>query len=117
MRHEDKKIGKIIEELTMYFFGIGGDHIASSIDKEENSVVITMESNYLPEYQEDLQRLTEYLNEPRNDSIEDIYWELAGAGDPGEGGQLLLLGAMLDKAEVVITEKKVHLKLYREAED
>ncbi len=117
MRHEDKKIGKIIEELTMYFFGVGANHIASAIIKEEEHFIITMESNFLPEYREDLQRLTEYLNEPRNDSIEDIYWELAGSGDPGESSQLLLLGAMLDKAEVVITEEKVSLKLYREAED
>ncbi|MBQ7776948.1 MAG: hypothetical protein IJ379_13615 [Lachnospiraceae bacterium] len=114
MTHEEKKIGKIVEELTMYFFGIGADHITSSIDRDGADVIITMESNYLPEYGEELSRLSEFLNEPKNDSVEDIYWELAGCGDPGESSQLLLLGMMLDKAEVTIEEDKVSLKLYKE---
>lgn len=114
MTHEEKKVGKIIEELTMYFFGIGADHITTAIDRDGMNVIITMESNYLPEYGEELKRLSEFLNEPKNDSVEDIYWELAGSGDPGESSQLLLLGMMLDKAEVNISEDKVSLKLYKE---
>ena len=54
------------------------------------------------------------LNEPKNDGVEDIYWELAGSGDPGESSQLLLLGMMLDKAEVNTVPDKVSLKLYKE---
>ena len=114
MTHEEKKVGKIVEELTMYFFGIGASCISSVIDREGNGVTITMECNYRPECREELDRLSEYLNEPKNDSVEDIYWELAGSGDPGESSQLLLLGMMLDKAEVTIGEDKVSLKLYKE---
>ena len=114
MTHEEKKIGKIVEELTMYFFSIGADHISSTIDKNGRDVIIKMECNYQPEYREDMSRLSEYLNEPKNDSVEDIYWELAGSGDPGESSQLLLLGMMLDKAEVDISDDKVSLKLYKE---
>lgn len=114
MTHEEKKVGKIVEELTMYFFSLGANHITSAIHRDENRVTITMESNYLPEYGEELTRLSEYLNEPKNDGVEDIYWELAGSGDPGEGSQLLLLGMMLDKAEVNIEEEKIRLKLYKE---
>lgn len=114
MTHEEKKIGKIVEELTMYFFSIGADHISSAIDKDGSGVNITMECNYQPEYRGELSRLAEYLNEPKNDGVEDIYWELAGSGDPGESSQLILLGMMLDKAEVDITEDKVCLKLYKE---
>ncbi len=114
MTHEEKKIGKIVEELTMYFFSIGADHISSTIDRAGKDVTIMMECNYLPEYKEDMNRLSEYLNEPKDDGVEDIYWELAGSGDPGESSQLLLLGMMLDKADVDITEDKVRLKLYKE---
>ncbi len=114
MTHEEKKIGKIVEELTMFFFGIGADHIESSIDRDGMDVVITFESNYWPEYREELNRLSEFLNEPKNDGVEDIYWELAGSGDPGETSQLLLLGMMLDRAEVSISDTKVNLKLYKE---
>lgn len=114
MTHEEKKVGKIVEELTMYFFGLGADNISSTINRDGRDVTITMECNYLPERREELNRLSEYLNEPKNDGVEDIYWELAGSGDPGETSQLLLLGMMLDEAEVNIGEDKVSLKLYKE---
>ena len=31
MTHEEKKIGKIVEELNMFFFGIGADDIKTDI--------------------------------------------------------------------------------------
>lgn len=114
MTHEEKKIGKIVEELTMYFFSIGADKITSGIERTGNQVIIRFESNYKKEYGYKLDSLEEYLNEPKNEGMEDIYWELAGSGDPGESSQLLLLGMMLDKAEVDIEENKVSLRLYKE---
>ncbi len=114
MTHEEKKVGKIIEELTMFFFSVGAEHIQTGIDREDNQVIITMESDYAADCEYALHHLKEYLNEPKNDSVEDIYWELAGSGDPGESSQLLLVGMMLDKAEVEITAEKVKLKLYKE---
>lgn len=114
MTHEEKKVGKIIEELTMFFFSVGAEHIQTGIDRTGNQVIITMESDYAPDREYGLLHLKEYLNEPKNDSVEDIYWELAGSGDPGESNQLLLLGMMLDKAEVDISPERVKLKLYKE---
>lgn len=114
MTHEEKKVGKIVEELTMYFFSIGADKITSGIERKGNQVVISFESNFREEYRNKLHSLQEYLNEPRNEGMEDIYWELAGSGDPGETSQLLLLGMMLDRAEVNIEDEKVSLKLYKE---
>ena len=43
----------------------------------------------------------------------DIYWELAGSGDPGETSQLLLIGMMIDRAEISIQENRVALTLFR----
>ena len=114
MTHEEKKIGKIAEELNMYFFGMGADDIKTQIRRNGSKVEILLESNYKQEYAYDMHRLKEYLNEPKNEALEDIYWDLAGAGDPGETSQLLLVGMMLDKAEVEITDEKVKLHLYKE---
>ena len=114
MTHEEKKIGKIVEELTMYFFGMGTDHIKTEIRRTGMQVEILLESNYEPEYAYNMHRLKEYLNEPKNEGLEDIYWELAGVGDPGEPSQLLLVGMMLDRADVEITDDKVKLHLYKE---
>lgn len=114
MTHEEKKVGKIVEELTMFFFSIGADDIKTELKRQDNQIEVLFESNYQPEYEENLHRLKEYLNEPKNEGMEDIYWELAGSGDPGESAQLLLIGMMLDKAEVEITGEKVRLHLYKE---
>ena len=117
MTHGEKKIAKIIEELTMYFFTVGADDIQSEIKLFGRDVVIDFRANYKAEYREMLHSLEKYLNEPKNEGIEDFYWELAGSGDPGETSQLLLVGMMIDKAEITIGEKEVILKLYKEMEE
>ena len=61
--------------------------------------------------------MEKYFNEPKNEGIEDFYWELAGSGDPGESSQLLLVGMMIDRAEINILDAEVELRLYKELED
>ena len=114
MTHGEKKIAKIIEELTMYFFTMGSDRIQSGIERDGNRVKITFASNYDPDNQEKLHHLEKYLNEPKNEGMEDFYWELAGSGDPGETSQLLLVGMMIDQAEITIGDAEVSLVLYKE---
>ncbi len=114
MIHEEKKIGKIVEELTMFFFALGADKMSSGIEKDGQKVVVTFRSNYQTDLEYKLERLEEYLNEPKNEGIEDIYWELAGSGDPGETSQLLLIGMMIDRAEIKRGDGEIELTLYKE---
>lgn len=117
MTHGEKKIAKIIEELTMYFFTVGAEDIRSGIRLSGRQVTITFQADYDPVYRDKLSHLEEYFNEPKNEGLEDFYWELAGSGDPGETSQLLLVGMMIDRAEIQIGEHRVSLKLYKEMED
>ena len=119
MRHTGKKIVKIIEELTMYFISIESDKIESSIHREENQYVIRFHSIFNPEYRENLNSLEKYLNTPRNEAMEDLYWELAGSGDPGETSQLLLVGMMIDEADVFIHDENnsIDVTLHRKIVD
>ena len=114
MVHEEKKVGKIIEELTMFFFTIGADRIQTGIEKSDKQVVIEFKANFNPEYADRVERLNQFLNEEKNEGMEDIYWELAGSGDPGETSQLLLIGMMIEKADVCVRETEVELRLYKE---
>lgn len=114
MVHEEKKIGKIIEELTMFFFAVGAEHISSVIERKGNEVKVTFCSDYLPKYEHNIHKLEEYLDEPKNEGMEDMYWELAGSGDPGETSQLLLIGMMIDRHEIKKHENEVELTLYKE---
>ena len=114
MVHEEKKVGKIIEELTMFFFTIGADKIQTGIEKSDKQVIIEFKANFNPAYADRVERLSQFLNEEKNEGMEDIYWELAGSGDPGETSQLLLVGMMIDKADVCVRETEVELRLYKE---
>lgn len=114
MTHGEKKIAKIIEELTIYFFAMGADDIRSGIRLADGWVIIDFQANYNSEYRHRVKKIYDYFNEPKNEGIEDFYWELAGSGDPGESSQLLLVGMMIDKADVEIGEDSVKLKLYKE---
>ena len=86
----------------------------SGIEYDGVSATITFSSNFLPENRDKVEELERYFNEPKNAGMEDIYWELAGSGDPGEPGQLLLLGMMVDRAEVMISEGFAEMTLYKE---
>ena len=115
MIHEEKKIGKIVEELTMFFFSVGSEKMSSGIEKEQDGVKITFCADYLPEYEHSIEKLEQYLNAEKNEGIEDCYWELAGSGDPGETSQLLLVGMMIDKFKVNKKANQIELTLYRKA--
>lgn len=116
MMHNEKKLANIVEELTMFFFTIGAAKVQSSIWIEEDQGCIELTSDYKAEYRDRLDSLEEYFNEPKNEGLVDFYWELAGSGDPGEANQLLLVGMMIDKAEVEISDDKATVRLYRKLE-
>ncbi len=116
MSHNEKKLANIIEELTMFFFSVGAKNIRSGIHVDDRFAEIEFTSDYQPEYSERLDSLVKYFNEPKNEALEDFYWELTGTGDPGESSQLLMVGMMIDKADVEIGDNQVRLKLYKELE-
>lgn len=113
MTHEEKKAAKIVEELTMFFFSLEAACIDTRIERQEDQVTISLESDFNPAYADRLADLDQYLNGQKNDGMGDIYWELAGSGDPGETSQLLLVGMMIDRADIELGADRVKLTLYR----
>lgn len=98
----------------MYFFTLGADELSSGIKLQKNRAVITFRANYNPENAHGIDTLEKYLNEPKNAAIEDVYWELAGSGDPGETSQLLLVGMMVDEYHMNRMENEVEIVLFKE---
>ena len=114
MKHEEKKLTKIVEELTIYFFSLGATKVKTEIERVEGKVEIVLRANYLPEYEPEIQELEDYFNtEQRNGGMEDIYWELAGTSEPGESNQMLLLAMMIDEYKMYRFKNEVELHLYR----
>lgn len=113
MTHEEKKTAKIVEEMTMFFFALEATYIDTRIERRKDQVVIRVEADFDPSYSDKLSHLDHYLNGQKNDGMEDIYWELAGSGDPGETSQLLLVGMMIDQASIDIQDDCVKMCLTR----
>ncbi len=116
MLQNEKKLANIIEELTRFFFSIGAKDICTKVHVEDHCAEIEITSDYQQKYNDKLESLMKYFNEPKNEALEDFYWELTGTGDPGESSQLLMVGMMIDKADVEIGEDQVRVKLYKEIE-
>ena len=114
MIHERRKVAKIVEELTIFFFSVGATKMNSSIEYDGSMANITFQSDFEVENRYKVMELEKYFNEPKNAGMEDIYWELAGSGDPGEPGQLLLLGMMVVRAAVTISEGFAEMTLYKQ---
>ena len=114
MTHEEKKTAKIVEELTMFFFALEASYIDTRIERKKQHVTIRLEADFHPSFAEKLAHLDHYLNGQKNDGMGDIYWELAGSGDPGESSQLLLVGMMIDRAVIELGADRVKLTLHRQ---
>ncbi len=111
MLHVEKKLAKIVEELTLFFFGIGGSDIQSSIIKGHHKAFIFFKSNYNKQLEHKLDDIEDILKGQKNEGMEDIYWELVGSGDPGEASQLWLIGIMVDEATIIREEGSITIKL------
>jgi hypothetical protein len=111
MRHEMKKIGRIIDELitSLLIEDTNELEIKIKTSNEETSIdIIDYNTHYTDE---EAQRLDQLLNEQRQHEIEEYYWQLAGETD--EGDELVLLSAMIDRAVVEIKDGNLHLELIR----
>ncbi len=111
MLHVEKKLAKIVEELTLFFFGLGGSDIHSTIKKVGHKAFISFKSNYNKQLEYKLEDIEAILKGQKNEGIEDIYWELVGSGDPGETSQLWLIGIMVDGATIIREKDYITIEL------
>lgn len=111
MRHEIKKIAKMVDELTTFFM----EHHPKSLNIKINDLpdreVIAVEAEALDHIEECINDLKQFLSYPREREMEEYYWELAGETDSSE--ELGLVGTMIDEATIGYDEEKVVIELIR----
>lgn len=111
MRHEIKKIAKMVDELTTFFM----EHHAKSLNIKINDLpdreVIAVEAVELDNLEACVGDLKSFLSYPREREMEEYYWELAGETDGSE--ELGLVGTMIDEATIGYDEEKVVIELIR----
>lgn len=108
-----KKITTIVDELTTFFFSVGSNDMVVKVKETPKGFDIFFASNFDAKMQRAVEHLEENLTRGRAPEIEESYWGLTGCGDSGDEHELLLVGAMIDSAEVHICEGYATLNLFR----
>lgn len=111
MRHETKKICKIVDEMTTYFLKEDTDEVDFKIKKSKEKTVVKI-IDYNTHYTEnDVQDLKECLNVQRQHEVEEYYWQLVGESDTE--AELTIVGVMIDEATVELVDGNLHVTLVR----
>ena len=102
MHHVKMKIAGIAHELITFFYAAGGTDFDIKIREDEEQHAIFFRSNYDEKHFPKIEQLIRYLNQGRRPAIEESYWGLAGGGDLQDESEMLLIGAMIDHADIKV---------------
>lgn len=111
MKSQRKRISKIVDELILYLFSMGATDISVNIQEREEDFKVYIKGNCLEVEAKKFERLKKALKTPKQEEVEEYYWELAGNADGGT--ELSLVGMMIDKAEVNWNAGQLDITLFR----
>lgn len=110
MKHVKKRIAKIVDELTTYFFSMGATDININLKDEKEYYKISLKCNYTKD-QGKIDKLIKYLKCAKQEEMEEYFWELAGDCDVDT--ELTLVGMMTDEAEIDINGNQIEVNLIK----
>ncbi|MDF2676644.1 MAG: hypothetical protein K0Q97_949 [Bacillota bacterium] len=111
MKHNKKRIVKIVDELIIFLFSINSTNINVNILENNDEYEITGIGNYNGGHDKKIEKFVKLLNCPKHEEMEECYWELTGESDVGS--ELALLGMMIDDASINIDDGKLEIILHR----
>lgn len=113
MKHTKLKVVKMLDEMLNYVYYLGAKEANINIKELEDRFELNLICDYkegLPEKKIDI--MIKSLNVPREEEMEEYYWELAG--DCDLDSELCIVGLMCDEAYVdKLPENKLKIKLVR----
>ena len=111
MKHEIKKVCRIVDELTTLFLQDDTDEVDFKIFREKDRTIIKI-VDYKTGYSDAfIDHFRKTLNRQRQHEIEEYYWQLAGETD--EDDEMTLVGAMVDSAVVEKRDGNLYVELVR----
>ncbi|MCK8061659.1 MULTISPECIES: hypothetical protein [unclassified Fusibacter] len=111
MRHENKKIGKIVDELTTFFLTHGANTIEMELKSLDDRIDIIFHIDHLNENDRIVKMFSDLINVPREEDFDEYYWSLAGESD--HDTELTLVGYMMDEVKFYHKEESFAIKLTR----
>lgn len=111
MRHEIKKICKIVDELTTLLLKEDTNEVDFKIkrsDEETRIYIVDYNTKYTAS---DVEDLNQCLNVQRQHEVEEYYWQLVGECDCDS--ELSIIGSMVDEAIIELKDGNLHIELRR----
>lgn len=111
MKHEMKKVSKIIDEMTTYGLKNGAEDIEIKIKNTPDYFKLQFVFKKIHISASDYGELIKALKVPRQMEIEEYCWELAGENDLDLGTNLI--GTMTDEVKIEQEEDSLMIELFR----
>ncbi len=111
MKHEVKKISRIVDELITFFLSKDTNHVDFSIKKDDQKTIIEIVDYGTHFTEEFIGQLRNTLNIQRQKEVEEYYWRLAGQSDCDQ--EMTLVGTMVDEAKIELIDGNLCLKIIR----
>jgi hypothetical protein len=111
LRHRLEKNLRIIDELVGYCYKKKGRKLQILLECEEKCTYIKIETEIIGLEQKDIDYLNETLNQKRQHEVEESYWLASGEENLGE--ELMLVGVMVDKTEIIYSNNLLNISLMR----
>ena len=111
MRHEIKRVCKIVDELTTIFLSEDTNEVDFKIITGPEKTIIRIvdyHTNYSDAF---INHFSKTLNNQRQSEIEEYYWQLAGENE--SENELTLIGAMVDSATVEKRDGNLYVEIVR----
>ncbi len=111
MKHEIKKICKIVDEMTTLLLKDDTETVEFKISREGDKTIISI-IDYNTKYtQIDIDDLLSCFNVQRQREVEEYYWQLVGESD--EDSELTIIGVMVDDAKIELKNNNMYIELTR----
>ena len=112
MKHDLKKIMKIVDEVTTYcMYHYKASRADISIERAAAHYAMRFRFSDLTLPDKALDKLREGLADDRNPELEDYYWQLAGEVE--NSNELALVALMTDEAEISSQGNNLEITLVR----
>lgn len=112
MKHEIKKISKIVDEIITYFvYELECSTLELRYEGSETACILDFSFHGIELSRDAFNQLRRALRGDRQPELEDYYWQLMGNTE--ESGALALVSMMVDNAELKYEGDTIRLSLRR----
>lgn len=111
MKHTNQKNIKLVSELMSFCYYYGATKLNIDVNHKDTEMEINLEAHIKNMPKEVLETVKNMLSSPRYREIEEYYWNLSGGDDTDS--ELVLVGMMIDSANVNYDNEILNLNLIR----